>query len=540
MRVLIVKFFILWLLAAAAQLCALGQSSGGKCHVLLLDVSGSMKDRYNGDLKSWLIEPLLASNGFNPNDRVLVRWFDKRGNTNFTADDQQRWDFRKWEAKDVLDKVPVSAPGLQTDLLEAIKLAYADIENLQIQGDVLIWMLTDNQQDAGGKEDPTEFYKYIISEEKFRAAYLFPLVKEKDGQEPERAMVLYLMHYSQKPSSFKLDSIAESASKKIHNQPVTWFPLETGISINPSNIVVNDEPAMIVDNKLKLPVVAEGVTPDFTIHFPFTSRLHARKLEGSLIKNQKASLDSLPSTLETQGDASSWHVDISPKTLTIEPYKNSEVIYTTTIGGNDLTLHPASFWDALWNPLSEPVDIKFQYTLEDEKPVIDSQELSQVRDLDKIAAHLRPSQKNIRPGQVLMSFQVQYNTLWRRVLVGLLVVFALALAGGAMFALASKSHYALSSPFGEQVLPLPLMGRSYITINGDRAAVIRKRFGKMSIAPLGTYLLSGAVTPQVLEENAENNFTLDNQMDARHYAYSLRRLVRQKNVPIKDDDSWNL
>src|SRR5215213_9096330 len=220
MRRLTIQIIIGLLLVAGIQSVASGQSSGGKCHVLLLDVSGSMKNRYGRDLKSWLIQPLLASSGFNPKDRVLERWFDHRGNTEFSADDNQRRYFNNMDAQAVLNQVPTAqdAMGLDTDLSEAINLALADIKNLQIQGDVLIWMLTDNVQDVRGRGDANELYQNIKDNENFRAAYLFPLVKEKDGRPPEEsAMILYLLAYSSNPSAFKLDNIAESASKNINN-----------------------------------------------------------------------------------------------------------------------------------------------------------------------------------------------------------------------------------------------------------------------------------------------------------------------------------
>jgi hypothetical protein len=544
MRVLSIRIILALLLVAAAQTSGAGQSTG-KHHVLLFDVSGSMKDRYAGDLKNWLIQPLLTSSAFGSNDRVLVRWFDQRGNIKFSAEDPQRRYFAKMDTSEVLKRVPTvdDATGANTDLLEAIKMTLLDLENLKIQGDVLIWMVTDNEQDAGGKEDPTPFYQSIVGDEHFRAAYLFPLVKEKDGRPPTKnAMVLYLLSYSMQPSSFKLDNIADSATKKISQPAVTWFPIETGIDINSQNIRVNDEPAMVEDGKLKLPPVNEGETPNFSITFPFTSRLRARKLVRSLIKDQKVVFGNLPTSLEARGDVTSWTADISPKTLTIEPNKNSEVNYVTTLGANDLTLHPTSFVEALKGSLSDPVDIRFQYAIVDDDPKIESAEVAQVKDLDKIAGNLRvrSGQKNIRPGQIQMSFQVQYNSLWRRLLVAGLLLFALVLGAGLAFALLSKGQYVLSSSLGEQVLALPLIGRSYITINADRAAVISKKFAKLTVAPLGTYTLNGELKPVGLADNTENNFTIDSQTDGRRYSYSLRRLVTQPNVPLKDDHSWDL
>ena len=510
--------------------CAFARCVDAKTHYLLIDVSGSMKNRYVGDFKSWLIQPLLNSNAFSAGDRVIIRWFDQRGNTTYVTDDRQRVYAGNMDTQAVLGHVPTvaDARGANTDLLEAIKLAEVDIQNLKIQGDVLIWMLTDNEQDVGGKEDPTPFYQGVVANERFRAAYLFPLIREKEGRAPDsNAMVLYLFLYSQQPTLFKLDSIADSASKKVNNPAVTWFPVETGIEINPSNIKVNDEPAMVVNNKLQLPAVSEGETPNFSISFPFTSKLRARKLVQSQIKNQKAILGNMPPSLETRGDVTSWNVDISPKTLTIDPNKDSEATYHTTLKANDLTLHPASFSDALWNSTSDPVNLGFQYTIEDDNPKIESPEIAKVKDLDKIASNMRvrPGQKNVRPGQIEMSFNVQYNSLWRRIAVGLaaLVVVGLALGASSLFFV--KSRYQLTTPFGEETLILPVIGRRYVTIGGDRAAIIKKTFGNLSVSPVGTYLVNGGMKSHRLADSI-NNFEIANQVDNRQYQYTLSRTVR--------------
>lgn len=543
MQSLFSRMILAAMLGACLSSHLAAQQPAGKCHIILLDVSGSMKQRYAGGLKDWLIRPLLTSAAFAPNDRVIVRWFDHRGNSAFQANDPQRRFDGTLDAQAILNQVATwdQAVGANTNMPEGVNLALGDIKNLQVQGDVLIWMLTDNVQDVGGPGDANQLYQGIKDNESFRAAYLFPLVKEKNGQPPpESAMVLYLLHYSEQPTRFRLDGVAESAARKIDNPRITWFPLETGLDINENNITVNDEPAMIVDGKLKLPAVPEGTTPDFTLRFPFSSRIRGRKIVSSQIKHQKATLENLPSSVEAQGDASLWDVDISPKNLTIEPSKNSEINYTTSLRAPDLTLRPAGFWNALINSYSDSVDLSFQFTLEDVETRIESPEVSRVKNLQEIENNLRPSQKNIRSRRFPLSFQVQYNSLWRRALVaGLALIICLAVAGVAL-ALASKSAYEISSPFGEQVMKLPMVGRDYITINGDRAAVVSKTPGKMTVAPLGAYTLNGGLAAQRLTASADNSFTIENQTDGRRFPYSLRRLVKHRNTAAPDDHSWDV
>jgi hypothetical protein len=426
-------------------------------------------------------------------------------------------------------------------MAEALNLTLEDIKNLQIKGDVLIWMITDNVQDVSGLGDANQLYQNIKDNESFRAAFLFPLVKEKGGSPPPGgAMVMYLLHYSEQPTPLKLDGVAESAGRKIDNPTITWFPLGTGLEINNSNITVNEEPAAIVDGKLKLPLVAEGTTPDFTLRFPFQSRIRGRRIVSSQIRQQKVTLLNMPASLEPEGDSTLWHVDISPKNLAVESGKNSEATYTTSVRASELTLGPARFWDALWNSESDTVELAFQFTLEDVETRIDAPEVAQVKNLQDIENNLRPSPKNIRSKQIPMAFQVQYNSLWRRILVGGLALFTCMILAGTLLALSSKSRYEISSPFGEQVISLPLLGSGYITVQGERAAIVSKRFGKLTVTPLGAFTLNGALASQRLVENADNSFTIESRVDGRRFPYSLRRLVQQRSGPVKDDHPWDL
>ena len=89
MRACFLKLLIVAALLAVA-LVTTAQPPAGKCHVLLLDVSGSMKRHYENNLRGWLVEKLLTSAAFSPSDRVIVRAFNDQGSTAFDANDPLR------------------------------------------------------------------------------------------------------------------------------------------------------------------------------------------------------------------------------------------------------------------------------------------------------------------------------------------------------------------------------------------------------------------------------------------------------------------
>jgi hypothetical protein len=526
-----------YLLCALALVGAAALEARAKTHYVLLDVSGSMKERYENSLRNWLVEPLLKSSAFSPGDRVIVRWFHARGDAKFDPNDQQRKYDGKYDVRAILDRVPAvqDAVGGKTDIPEALELTLGDITKLPVTDDVLIWLVTDNEQDTSSGASVDPLYLKIKDDQRFQSAYVFPLTRENNAQLPPQrdAMVMYLLQFSTKLGRPSIDSFADDAGRKIGNAPITWFPVEKWIDLDDTNIRVNDEQIMMVDGRLKMPPVKEGEPPVFTFQFPFKSNLRNLKIAESKITTSPAPMR-LPDTVEAVGDLDSWHVDIAPKTLTIEPGKKSEVVYNTKMAG-DMTLKPASFWGAVWNSTSDPVEIAFEYKLVDVKASIDRSTLNQVKNLDGIEKYVRQSRQTVRSHAIPMSFQVEYNSLWRRLLAGGLGLLLVGAAAGGAGVFLAKGRYQLSTPFGEETLMLPLVGRSYVTINGERAAVIKRQFGKLSVAPLGSYTVNGTLIPLRLGGQL-SAFELANPVDNRRYQYTLTRAAGRAEQVVRRDD----
>lgn len=527
-------------LILALFFCAMVQRVDGKTHYLLLDDSGSMKPRYANNARGWLFEPLLRSSAFAPDDRIIVRWFDHRGNSNYQSNDPQRKYEGKFDLQAILNQIPTQANaiGSDTDIPEGLELTLKDIEQLKVTGDVLIWLFTDNVQDVGGgggNVDP--LYQRIKDDIDFQSAFIFPLTNENRTKLPPNgeAMVLYLLQFSKQKSRPNLNREADDVGRKIGNVPVTWFPIDKGVDLNEAGIKVNDQPSALVDGKLTLPDIPEGSTPAFTLKFPFESKLKNLKIVQSKITPQKTSSLKLPPSLEAQGELNSWRCRIDPQFLTLEPGKRSAVTYTTTLQG-DMTFHPASFWDAVWNSTSDPVEATFDYKLVDVDAKMDLSGLNQVKNLQGIESNVRQSQKNVRSRSIPMSFHVQYNSLWRRAVLIVLALFLVLLMIGVASLLLIKSRYQLSTPFGEETLALSLFGRSYLMINGERAAVI-KRLGTLSVTPLGAHTINGALKAHSLSQ-ATNSFEIESQVDQRRYAYVISRGVRGPAQPTAGHDPF--
>jgi len=541
MRLPRIRTFACVLLVAVALL-ALTEPLAAKTHILLLDISGSMKERpqrrYNNNMNDWLFEPLLKSLAFEPNDRVIVRWFNVRNNETFQAVDKQRTYDGNCDVQKIRARLPTAndATG-DTKIDEALGLVLADIHNLKITGDVLIWLVTDNKQDLGaGVVNADPLYRRIKDNPDFQSAYVFPLTNENHAKlaPDEEAMVMYLLQYSKKPSRPNLNKEADDAGQKIGNVPVTWFPIEKGVDLDENGIMVNDLVSKLVDGRLPLPDVQEGATPAFTLKFPFTSKLKYLRIVESKIVPQKTSSLVLPGTLEVEGDPTSWQGSISPTYLRLEPGKTTKN-YTTTLAGQ-MTFHPASFWDAVWNSTSDPVEATFDYKLVDVDAKMDVSGMNQVQNLKGIESNLRQSQQNVRSRSIPMSFHVQYNSLWRRVVVILVALFLCLLVLGVAGLFLIKSRYQLSTPFSEETLALPLFGSSHLMINGEPAAVIKRR-GTLSVTPLGAYTVNGQLQAHRLSQ-ATNSFEIESQVDQKRYAYVLSRATRGPTPPAAGHDPF--
>lgn len=517
--------YIIWLAlllgcGPAAEVCA------QRTHVLLFDVSGSMRERYAKDVRGWLVTPLLSASVFGPSDRVLVRWFHSEKRRNYRADDVYRKydDTKNDEA--ILAAVPFAkdANGNDTDMLEGLQLALADVSERQIKGDVFFWMLTDNVEDKGGKKgDARELYQTIKDDEGFRAAYLFPLAQEPDGLPHDEAMVLYLLHYNAARRDLPLaalDNAAQNTGKKIGALPITWFPLVSGIEMDEDEVQANAVAISRTDGELQLPDIAEGVTPAFTLTFPFSSKLRGRTIEKSRLENPTILAEDLPAQVVGEGSGD-WETNITPETLTIEAGKNSAISYETPVSRPGFVFRPASFWEGFWNTTSSPVKIAFRFDLAGVETRIDANGLEKVRNMAGIQENLRQGDgTQLRSNTTKMAFRVRYNTLWRRVLVGVLAAALLGVGLAAVFLLTARTTYELVTPQGPVRLAFGLTGRKPIIINGETAAVISKSVGGLSLRTQSGYVIDEGQTALPLSPKQETGFVL--VKEGRGYPYTFK------------------
>lgn len=574
-----------WLLLLLLVCTAAAQEKRPKTHVFLFDVSGSMKSGHRYEtMREWLVGPLLKSGAFDPDDKVVVRWFSQKpaGAPLDPNDQDLKVRNETFAEQAVRNSVPRPEDAVKdnTDIPQALDLVLSDInERYKIQGDVLIWIVTDNNQDRAGRADAkgsdiTPFYEKI-NERKgrlFRAAYLFPLVMEggRTVLDKENAMIMYLLHYSaagRQPEirPEELDRFARGAAKNIGNPVIAWFISESsfvpsfeGVSDDDVNF---DQGSGVIEIKQPLP---EGEEATREFRFKLKSLARQREVTGKIAKEKL--LVGLPDALaETaaaeqpeqpeQPDApppespaadgaqpepvslSAWIATVRPKDLSLKPDETSKE-FTASVTAPPL--RPSGFggfWSAVISSTSEPFDGQLQFELSDLQAELqqDDSPLFHVNNTEYIKDIVRKSVDKPRPFSYNVQFVAGYNSGWRRVVVGsgfvLVLVFGAALIAGSR----SRTRYELGTPEGERELALPLVGSEYVMVNGDRAAVISRRFGKLTVAPVGGYTLDGGAGARPLGDGGEE-FVLGRQDDGRSYRYTLRRLNRPSAVNVGGDD----
>ncbi|MDT5268218.1 MAG: hypothetical protein QOH49_404 [Acidobacteriota bacterium] len=587
----------LLLLLCAAAGAARAQERPRKTHLFLFDVSGSMKmngyDRY-ANLNAWLIRPMLESGAFAEGDRVVVRWFHER------PAEQVRFDPRDEELKlklttyspqAVLGSVPRSEDAIRssTNITQALDLALSDIRGYNLNDDVLVWLLTDNFQQSGaasgsGSTDIKPFYQKIdANRDLFRAAYLFPLVNENGAKlvKGREAMILYLLHYSPRPSGLNTNEISAGVSAKIGNPVITWFPI--GKNVVPEPVPAEDGETQSNGDTWMLGKVPEGRPLNFgDIRFQLRSKLQSRFLSGDIKPLPNAEVvwpasvvvsapagsepaaadgaqagpaegaDSMPAAAdassapvgESAAGATPWLIGITPTRISLAPGEKSKTVYTVNLS-NDTVPRAASFWAALTEAESAPVSGVISFSIENitaevqiDESALKVANADVIRDLVRKSVEQANSQTaaaSNRTFSLPIEFRVEYDTTSRYVTIGVAGFGLLALGMAVGIVLLKKTRYELTMPSGPRVLALPLVGREYVSVNGgQRAAVITRRFGAPLIRPLGNYLIDGSSAPRQLTDVGDS-FVVESQADGKGYALSWRRHRPEVSVRTRKD-----
>jgi hypothetical protein len=545
---------LLIVLISFVSLCLCGfssQQSSPRNHIILLDASGSMKERYASGLRDWLIAPLLNSGAIASGDRVIVRTFDKRGSSDFIKEDPKRRYQGKLDRDQILAAIPASNESLggRTAIEEALEISIADIQAFNLSGDTLIWLVTDNVQDeTGSGDDPiSPFYERIYNDPNFKNIYFFPLVREQETS----ALVMYVLDYNKTETTIPMPALMDQVGKAIGQRPVLFRPIRlSALDIDRSSILFEGEngdsrAADLEDSRIVVPLPA-GQTLTGRLKFKLKSKFREWKIEQANISNAAVTIDYSPSLDLSEGESLQWQLD--PRTLDIGPQETSKRTYAIDLasGGRALGSVAPSFWRSFF--VEPEVKVPGMVRFEVEEPQLklsffDDAELAdrirRVKGLEEIEQFLMPrtmpaSTRNLTLEiPILIKIEQPPRPIWLLVLI---LIVPLALVVGSLVTLNSRTRYKLKGPDGEKILSLRPIGSVPLLIADEQAGTLVRRFGALSVRSFPPFVLENGARQQRLSSSS-GTFIVTNSDNNRAWTFSIEPLASgEKSEPVGSND----
>ncbi|MDW8413032.1 MAG: hypothetical protein RMM17_10155 [Acidobacteriota bacterium] len=370
-----------------------------KHHVIVLDVSKSMRPHYRAGLRDYLLRPMLESSVFQSGEKIILRGFDRRKRRSFLENDPQRYYYGAFDSSKVLAAVPAMEDvlGAFTSIPEGLDLAVADIDAFGLGKNCIIYLITDNWQDeTGSGDDPVEpFYQKMYGEAKFKNIYFFPIVRDTAG-----ALVMYVLNYSTDSGIDNFPALMEQLGKAIGHRPILFRPIRlASLELDRGSLKVETVegellPAEFEDARVVFAVDA-GSALSGKIMFRLRSRFKEWRIDSARVSDAVVMLDESPYLL-TEGQLR-WKVD--PKTLEVAPQQTTQRVYVIDLAsGGDILTQKVSFLESFF---VEPVStVKGEVVFKIEDPAFtlafyDDAELTakikRVRGLEHIERFLLPA-----------------------------------------------------------------------------------------------------------------------------------------------------
>jgi hypothetical protein len=181
-------------------------------YVVLLDVSGSMERegpvryaRYSSGQMSNLVRQLgVTIAAADPDAQVTVQPFSS-SKERYPASAEVR-------PSELGSLVPRTAAGLETELDYALKIGMNNRPNL------LLFMITDNQNDFRGSKSDQDFYQLLAKDASIHTVYFVPLANTSNAQD---ALVLYAIA-SGSASRSTLRYVTNDFARSQHSEAVQF------------------------------------------------------------------------------------------------------------------------------------------------------------------------------------------------------------------------------------------------------------------------------------------------------------------------------
>lgn len=478
-------------------------------HLLMVDVSGSMRDRGYATREAW-----------GPTVTDLARKLFAPGAPHFAADDPITVIPFSDAATDASEKrmalpaatlgtfTPGSLPlpgGGATDMNRCLDLA---LEHARSDV-VLTWILTDNENNLSGNRSDRLFYERLASDPSYTHVYFFPLASP--GQSGD-ALVMYLLVKAE-PEAAWVDELASEVKKRTGYEGVLFRPLYS----DPGRSVLDFGKELQVETpEGTSPAEEEGGTTVLTfnegdelagkLRFKIRSHLKGWKIVDAIM--EKADVELLvPDSYPEGAGKQSFSQKVSPQKLTVDAGKESADYFVLDLqGGREAPIKLERPF--LSSPFASYLDditgkVKLKATIElsregleqgDLRPSLSpemQQRVAHVPNLDQIEELMVYQGGDQGENQRSISFQRNLVVRTRANPLGAFLLGALLLGLGGLglvLALALfgwKSVYRLEGPGEDEEFSLPYLSGSYVVIgpSGVELCRLKHSFGTLKVAP---------------------------------------------------------
>lgn len=308
-------------------------------HIVLVDVSGSMRSRGYATGQAWgpeipeLLGKLLAPSGdfFSGESQLVLRPFsdpltDKREKREALgpAPLDQR-------AQTVARMIPPG--GGATDMSAALDVAQRLSATLSHKA--LIWLITDNENNFSTNQSDKAFYERLRDSGDYSHVFLFPLAEP--AKRAQDSLVMYLLV---PPGSLEMEQVnllAKEVEQRTGFGGMLFRPLyqQSGATTldfakeltldAPGNHRIEQEGGQTVL------YFTEGEKLQGELRFRIRSRLKGWKVKGASLEDADVALHVPPTYVDGSESKLTWRV--TPKTLEVEPEKDSMTMFSLQIAG---------------------------------------------------------------------------------------------------------------------------------------------------------------------------------------------------------------
>lgn len=308
-------------------------------HVVLVDVSGSMRTRGYSDRQSWSPElPDMLKALLQPGNKFFseASHFTLRPFSDVATDEKEnRVALGPAPLPDFANRFEEMAVpgGGATDMSRALDLAQLMLQASPHPG--IIWLITDNENNFSTNQSDKAFYQRLRDSPDYNYVYLFPLADLQ--KRPNDCLVMYMLIPPRVMESSEAAELAKEVEARTHFGGMLFRPLYS--ETDSTTLDFSKELALDAPGKHRIEQEGgqtvlyfnEGDKFQGNLRFKIRSRLKGWKVQGASLEDADVELNVPPVYEGGSKNKLTWQV--TPKTLEVSPEQDSMTLFNLHVAG---------------------------------------------------------------------------------------------------------------------------------------------------------------------------------------------------------------